>query len=97
MRADQVDERRLAGAVRPNEREEFSLVDDEIHAVTGACLAELLPQVHGFEQDRHGVPFAFSLSVNFDTAPTIPVGSTKISITSTTPSKSCQYSVVATA
>src|SRR5262249_49762597 len=52
MRADQIDQRSLAGAVGPDQRQEFTLVDHEIQAVVGAGLAEILPQVHGLEQDH---------------------------------------------
>ena len=45
MRADQIDERRLARSVRAYQREEFAGVHDEIEAVASSRFAELLTQV----------------------------------------------------
>src|SRR5215469_5743307 len=97
MRADQIDERRLARSVRAYQREEFALVHDEIEAVAGARFAELLAQVNCPQQDHLAALHLRSLCPACDIAPTIPVGNTSTSVTSTTPSKSCQYSVLATA
>src|SRR5713226_6107498 len=101
MRADQIDQRGLAGAIRAHEREKFALVDDEVHVVAGAGLAELLAEVDRLEKDHEDVSFGPSCSLSFlaaaDSAPTIPVGKSMTSSTSTTPSRSCQYSVDATA
>src|SRR5262249_21018460 len=55
MRADQIDERSLAGAVRSDQGEEFTLVHDEIEAVAGLGVAELLPEIHRLEQDHAGL------------------------------------------
>src|SRR5260221_2111030 len=97
MRADQIDQRCLAGAVRAYQRQEFALVHDEIETVAGARFTELLAQVDGPEKD-HGAAFRWrSRFPASDIAPTIPVGNTSTRVTSTTPSNSCQYSVVATA
>ena len=97
MRADEIDERGLAGAVRADEREKLPLVDDEIHVVAGAGLAELLAEIDRLEKDHEDFSFGRSLLASAEIAPTIPVGSSITSRTSTTPSRSCQYSVVATA
>src|SRR4030081_408127 len=51
MRADEIDERGLAGAVRADEREKLPLVDCEVHVVAGAGLAELLAEIDGLEKD----------------------------------------------
>src|SRR5215467_13612699 len=97
MCADEVYEGGLACAVRSNQRQELALVDDEIHAVAGAGFAELLAQINCLQQDRHDFTFNSDLVASHDSAPTMPVGSTMTSRTSTVPSKACQYSVVATA
>src|SRR6516225_635817 len=97
VRADQIYKRRLAGSVRAHKRQEFALVYDEIEAVAGARLAELLPQVD-CPQQYHATVFRLpSRCPARDIAPTMPVGNTSTNVTSTTPSRSCQYSVVATA
>ena len=75
MRADQIDERGLAGAVRPDEGE-LALLHDEIHAVAGAGFAELFAQIDSLKQDRHGFTFMPSLLARNDSAPTMPVGNT---------------------
>src|SRR5215510_312294 len=97
MRADEVYERGLACAVRSDERQELALVHDEIHAVAGAGFAELFAQINGLQQNCHDFTFGLSLLASCDSAPTMPVGKTMTSSTSTVPSKACQYSVVATA
>src|SRR4029077_7170489 len=97
MRADQIDEGRLARPVRAHQRQEFPLVDDEIEAVAGARFAELLSQVDCLEQDHVEAFRSLSHCPARDIAPTMPVGKTSTRATSTTPSKSCQYSVLATA
>ncbi len=97
MPADQIDERGLAGAVRADEREKFALVDGEIHAIAGVGVAELLAEIDRLEKDHEDFSFGRSLSATAEIAPTIPVGNSMTSSTSTTPSSSCQYSVVATA
>src|SRR5215469_11146615 len=97
MPADQIDERSLAGAVRAHQREEFTLVDGEIHAVAGAQVAELLAEIDRLEKDHEDFSCGRSLLATAEIAPTIPVGKSMTSSTRTTPSRSCQYSVVATA
>src|SRR6516162_9640282 len=97
LRADEIDERRLAGAVRANEGEELALVDHEVHPVAGLGLAELLAEIDGLKKDHAIFSFGRSLLTSAERAPTIPVGSSSTSSTSTTPSRNCQYSVVATA
>src|SRR5499427_10416302 len=97
MPADQIDERSLAGAVRAHQREEFTLVDGEIHVVAGAQVAELLAEIERLEKDHEDFSCGRSLPATAEIAPTIPVGKSMTSSTRTTPSRSCQYSVVATA
>src|SRR5262244_4498155 len=97
MSADQFCERSLAGSVRAHQREEFTLVDGEIHAVAGAQVAELLAEIDRLEKDHEDFSCGRSLSATAEIAPTIPVGKSMTSSTRTTPSRSCQYSVVATA
>src|SRR5262245_27010637 len=96
LSADQINERGLAGAVRAHEREEFALVDGEIHAIAGAQVAELLAEIDRLEKDHEDFSCGRSLSATAEIAPTIPVGKSMTSSTRTTPSRSCQYSVVAT-
>src|SRR5262245_23654926 len=97
LSADQINERGLAGAVRAHEREEFALVDGEIHAVAGTQVAELLAEIDRLEKDHEDFSCGRSLSATAEIAPTIPVGKSMTRSTRTTPSRSCQYSVVATA
>src|SRR6266567_1317929 len=97
MSADQIDERGLAGAVRAYEREKFALVDGEIHAIAGVDIAELLAEIDRLEKDHEDFSCGRSLSATAEIAPTIPVGNSITRSTRTTPSRSCQYSVVATA
>src|SRR5215471_7970762 len=97
MPADQIDERSLASAVRAHQREEFTLVDGEIHVVAGAQVAELLAEIDRLEQDHEDFSCGRSLPATAEIAPTIPVGKSMTRSTRTTPSRSCQYSVVATA
>src|SRR5262249_33130783 len=95
--AGQINERGLAGAVRGHEREECARVDGEIHAIAGAQVAELLAEIDRLEQDHEDFSRGRSLLATAEIAPTIPVGKSMTSSTRTTPSRSCQYSVVATA
>src|SRR5436190_5693284 len=97
MTADQIDQRGLAGAVRSYEREKFALVDREVDMVAGVDVAELLAEIDRLEEYHAAFSFGRSLAAAAEIAPTIPVGRSMTSRTSTTPSKSCQYSVVATA
>src|SRR5215470_17689613 len=97
MRADEVYERCLTRTVRSDERQELALLHDEIHAVAGEGFAELFAQINGLQQDSHDFTFSSDLVASRDSAPTMPVGRTMTSRTSTVPSKACQYSVVATA
>src|SRR5215510_3446607 len=97
LSADQIDERGLAGAVRAHQREKFALVDGEIHAVAGAQVAELLAEIDRLEKDHEDFSCGHSLPATAEIAPTIPVGKSMTRSTRTTPSRSCQYSVVATA
>src|SRR5439155_5794473 len=92
MRADQIDERGLARAVRADQRQELALVHDEIETVAGLGFPELLTQIDGLEKDHGAAPSWRwrSRCPNRDIAPTMPVGNTSTSVTSTTPSKSCQ-------
>src|SRR5258706_90977 len=95
--ADQIDQGGLARSVRAHQRQEFALIHDEIEAIAGARFAELLPQIDGLEED-HGAAFrGLRRCPTRDIAPTLPAGKTSTRVTSTTPSKSCQYSVLATA
>src|SRR5262249_34612251 len=97
MAADQIDERGLAGAVRTHQREKFALVDGEIHAIAGVDIAELFAEIDGLQKDHADFSFGRSLAVAAESAPTMPVGKSMTSSTRTTPSRSCQYSVGATA
>ena len=54
-------------------------------------------QIDRLEKDHGTFSFRRNLSATAESAPTIPVGNSSTSSTSTTPSRSCQYSVVATA
>ena len=54
MRADHVAQRGLAGAVRPDQRDELALLDAQRHVVDGARLAEIFLQVDRL-QEAHGV------------------------------------------
>src|SRR5207247_420830 len=49
---DQIDERRLAGAVGADEREHLPLLDREIHVVHGVGVAEILDEILG-DQEAH--------------------------------------------
>ena len=52
QRADDIDKRRLAGAVRPDQRDELAFLDGNADVVDGARIAEIPLQVDGLEQ-RH--------------------------------------------
>src|SRR5215472_13291866 len=97
MSADQIDQRGLPGAVRAHQREKFALVDGEIHVIAGANVAEPLAEIDRLEKDHEDFSCGRSLSATAEIAPTIPVGKSMTRSTRTTPSRSCQYSVVATA
>src|SRR5262249_23851637 len=97
MSADQIDERSLAGAVRAHQREEFTLVDGEIHVVAGAQVAELLAEIDRLEKDHEDFSCGRSLPATAEIAPTIPVGKSMTRSTRTKLTSSCQSPVVATA
>src|SRR6516165_4849051 len=97
MSADQIDKRGLAGAVRAHQREKFTLVDGKIHAIAGVHVAELFAEIDRREKDHEDFSCGQNLSATAEIAPTIPVGKSMTRSTRTTPSRSCQYSVVATA
>src|SRR5947199_396470 len=97
MGADQIDQGRFAGAVGADQGEKLALVDGEVEPVARLRLAELLAQIHRPQQGHVGGLPTPSRRPSCDSAPTIPVGNTNTRTTSTTPSSSCQYSVVATA
>src|SRR5207253_755217 len=52
---DEIEERRLAGAVRPEEAEELALLDVEIHAAHGLDPAEALLQALDLENAHSGL------------------------------------------
>src|SRR5262249_10799689 len=97
MPADQIDERGLAGAVRAHEREKFTLVDGEIQCAAGAKVAKPLAEIDRLGKDHEDFPRGRSLPPTAEIAPTMPVGKSMTRSTRTTPSRSCQYSVVAIA
>src|SRR5262249_55287162 len=97
MSADQIDERGLAGAVRAHQREKFALVDGEIHAIAGVHAAKRLREIDVLEKDHEYFSCGGSFPATAEIAPTMPVGKSMTRSTRTTPSRSCQYSVVATA
>src|SRR5439155_10884996 len=72
LRADEVDERSLAGAVRADERKELAFVDDEIHAVARSRIAELFSQLDGLEKNHADFSFGRNLPTRSESAPTIP-------------------------
>src|SRR5438309_7651815 len=51
---DQVDERRLAGAVRSDQPEDGAVLDLEGHSVDGAHATEVTPDVRELKQGAHG-------------------------------------------
>src|SRR5207302_8332608 len=92
--ADQVDERRLAGAVGADEGEHLALLHAEVHAIPRAELAELLHHGLRLEQHAHlGPPWgyrgALRRAISRSAVPTMPVGSESTSTTRTTPRNSC--------
>ena len=87
--------RRQASLLEPMEQSNQSL--SEIHAVAGMDVAELLSEIDHLEKDHEDFSFGRSLLATVEIAPTIPVGKSMTNSTRTTPSRSCQYSVVATA
>ena len=89
MRADDVEERGLAGAVRADQRDELALLDGQVHVVDGARLAEVFLEVDRLQEAHERPPAAWRRARA--SVPTMPVGSTITRTTSTTPSRSCQY------
>src|SRR5262249_18347013 len=100
--AHQVDERRLARAVRADQRQHFSGVDLEVDVVDRAIFAKRFGDGAGLEQahvsaSSRDAPDLLIFAITCSTAPMIPFGSASTSATSTTPSNSCQYTVKPTA
>ena len=87
----------LAGAVRADERKEFALVHDEIHAVAGFGFAELFSKLDGLEKDHSVFSCGRSLGDQFGDRADDPGRQQKHEQHQNEPSRSCQYSVVATA
>ena len=54
---DQIEQRRLAGAVRPDQAENFALAHDETQVVHGLQAAEALADVIELEERRHSSTF----------------------------------------
>ena len=94
--ADDVAERGLAGAVRADQRDELALLDGQLDVVDGARLAEVLLQIDRLAGGSWRPPREPGWQ-GARPSRRCPVGSTITRTTSTTPSRSCQYSVLATA
>src|SRR5262249_6874655 len=90
--AHDVAQRGLARAVRADQRYEFAFGDSQVHVVDGAGLAEIALQVAGLEEDH---ALLLALARMRPAVPTMPAGSTRTRKTSTTPSRNCQYWVLA--
>src|SRR5262245_26258739 len=90
--ADEIHERRLAGAVRSDQREDFGLADREVDVVDGVGVAEVLDELPSLEQrgsTAHG-PARRQTAHSDSATPTMPVGNERTSATRITPSRSCQ-------
>ena len=81
--ADETDERRFAGAVRPDDGANLALIESEIDILDGMQSAEFTRQAAGNEQ-RHG-SHGTRRSRN---VPIIPLGNHKTSATSAAPTTS---------
>ncbi len=83
QRADDIDERGLAGAVGADKRDELALLDAQVDVVDGARLAEIALEVDGLQESH--VSALLSLAARRASVPTMPVGSTITRTTSTQP------------
>ena len=93
--AHDVAERGLAGTIGADQRNELALLDGQIDIVDSVRIAEVLLEMDRLEE-AHEVPLV-NLAARRAAVPTMPDGSANTRTTSTTPSRSCQYSVLATA
>src|SRR5205823_3007205 len=87
--ADDIDERRLAGAVGADERQHLALANGEVDVVHRVRIAEVLGQLAGGEQ-AHDAGALRHFWVSRATIPMMPVGSAITIVTSTTPRNICQ-------
>lgn len=88
---DEIDQRRLAGAVGSDQGDELALIDNDVDTVDGAAFAEMLGQIFGLKEDH------LSLAAKSSSVPTMPVGKAMTRKMRTAPNNNCQYSVQATA
>src|SRR5258708_3680612 len=95
MGADDVAKRSLSGSVGADQGNELALRNGQVDIIDSVRVTEIFLQVGRLQEIHfaHLLSFAASRAV----VPTIPVGSAMTRITSTRPSKSCQYSVLAIA
>src|SRR5260370_38933763 len=95
MGADDVAKRSLSGSVGADHGNELALRDGQVNIIDSVRVAEIFLQVDRLQEIHffHLLSCAASCAI----VPTMPVGSAMTRITSTRPSKSCQYSVLAIA
>src|SRR6476646_9054258 len=95
MGADDVAERSLSGSVGADHGNELAFRNGQVDIVDSVRVAVIFLQVNRLKEGHfvHLPSFAASRAV----VPTIPAGSAMTRTTSTTPSRSCQYSVLAIA
>ena len=91
------DEVALLRAAHPAMATTFELLLLYGTASATAVAAAAFAEIDRLEKDHAGFSFHRSLVAAAEIAPTMPVGNSMTRSTRTTPSKSCQYSVAATA
>src|SRR5262245_62270269 len=93
--ADDIAERSFSGSIGADHGNELALRDAQVDIIDSVRVAEIFLQVDGLQENHfvHLLRFAASHAV----VPTMPVGNAMTRMTSTTPSKRCQCSVVAMA
>ena len=85
--ADHVEQGRLAGAVWPDQREDFAAIDGEANAVDGDDAAESNPQIFDAEDGHAGLR-----RISAAMAGTMPLGSRIRNTTMMAPRTTCSYS-----
>src|SRR6516162_7818274 len=93
--ADDVAERSLPGSVGADHGNELAFRNGQVDVIDGMRVAEIFLQVDRL-QEGHFVRLP-SFIASCAVVPTMPAGSAMTRTTSTTPSRSCQYSVLAIA
>src|SRR6185436_16112099 len=87
--ADEADKRRLAGAVRADQRAHLAALEPEVDAAHGLEPAEALPKSPGLEKRGHGSHGAHRARI----PPTMPAGAHRVRTTRTAPTTR-RYAVV---